>query len=195
MGSRRTAGLTDHTVTEITAAARGAAHLCPPPVRAIIDLGGQDTKVISLDARGRVADFTMNDRCAAGTGKFLEVMAQVLGVSLQELAALAARARNASPLSATCTVFAESEVISRIHRGAPREDVAASLHRTIALKIAAMLKPLRGQGNIAFVGGVARNPAMRRALETALDRPLTVPPHPQFVIAAGAALVAARRTP
>ena len=189
---RRATDMADETITEITAAALGARRLCGDGMRILIDVGGQDTKVISLDERGRVMNFLMNDKCAAGTGKFLEVMAHVLGVDLPRLAELAAEAGDWTPLSATCTVFAESEVISLIHRHTPKPQIAASLHMAIATRIAAMAAQLHETGETAFIGGGARNDALRRMLERTLDRPLHVPERPQFIVAVGAAFIAAR---
>ena len=187
---RRVTPVADGTITEITAAAKGAHLALGDSVRTIVDLGGQDTKVIALDQAGLVRTFAMNDKCAAGTGKFLEVMAHVLGVKLEDLAALSLRAKTPARLSATCTVFAESEVISMIHRGLPPEEIAAALHAAIGGRIAAMVEQVGQKEPIAFIGGGARNPAMRAALERALGVSLRVPQHPQFTVATGAALVA-----
>ena len=188
---RKTTELAHERVTEITAAARGT-HLAEksPGVGTIIDLGGQDTKVIALDDAGRVRTFVMNDKCAAGTGKFLEVMAHVLGVALEDIGALAAKAERPVRLNATCTVFAESEVISLIHRNVRREEIAAGLHRAIAARILGMVRQVGLREPVFFIGGGARNPAMRHALETELRAKVIVPPDPQFVVATGAALMA-----
>jgi predicted CoA-substrate-specific enzyme activase len=188
---RRTIDFADDTVTEITADARGAVHAgCPWGVpRLLVDLGGQDTKVILLDADGAVRNFVMNDKCAAGTGRFLEVMADLLEVPLDRLAELDARAAGPAPINATCTVFAESEVISLIADGRPRADIVAGLHAAIASRIARMVKPLGGH-DVFFNGGGALNAGVRAALERALHRRVHVPEFPQHVVAAGAALVA-----
>ena len=190
---RRAIDFADDVVTEITAGARGAHHLgCPwGAPRLIVDLGGQDTKVILLDEDGRVRDFVMNDKCAAGTGRFLEVMAGVLEVPLDHMADTAATARAPAALHATCTVFAESEVISLIAGGAGKEDIIAGLHAAIAARIAQMAKPM-GDHDVFFNGGGARNTGVGAALEAALGRTVYVPPHPQHVVALGAALTAAR---
>ena len=184
---RRVATMGDRAVTEITAAARGVRLVCRSGVGTIIDLGGQDTKVISLDDAGRVTTFLMNDKCAAGTGKFLEVMAHVLGVEVGELGPLALSAAGPVEISATCTVFAESEVISLIHQGAAREEIAAGLHAAIAGRIAGMVRQTGGRRWIAFIGGGARNEGMHCALEAALHAEVFVPAEPQFIVAAGAA--------
>ena len=190
---RRATEVADDTVTEITAAAWGACAEFPDDVGTLIDLGGQDTKVITLDDTGRVMRFLMNDKCAAGTGKFLEVMAHVLGARVEEMSELAGHARQAVRLTATCTVFAESEVISLIHRGAPREEIAAGLLSAIASRIAAMVRQVGRRGKIAFIGGGARNEGIHRALERELGREILVPAEPQFTVALGAALIAAKR--
>jgi len=187
---RRAVKTADGAVTEITAAARGAHAAHGENVGLIIDLGGQDTKAIALDARGRVRDFLMNDKCAAGTGKFLEAMAHVLGLSIEKLAETAASADSAAPLSSTCTVFAESEVISLVHRGVPVEQIAAGLHAAIAGRIAAMVEQVGRSKDVVFIGGGARNRAMRIALESVLGATIRVPDHPQFTVALGAALIA-----
>ena len=188
---RKTTELAHERVTEITAAARGAHFVKKSPgVGTIIDLGGQDTKVIALDDAGRVRTFVMNDKCAAGTGKFLEVMAHVLGVALEDIGVLAAQAEKPVRLNATCTVFAESEVISLIHRNVRREEIAAGLHAAIAARILGMARQAGLREPVLFIGGGARNPAMRRALENEFGTKVTVPSDPQFVVATGAALIA-----
>jgi (R)-2-hydroxyacyl-CoA dehydratese activating ATPase len=192
---RRSVGLADTVLTEITAAARGAHHAGTPdgPPRLIIDLGGQDTKVILTDPDGAVRDFAMNDKCAAGTGRFLEVMAGVLEVSMEQLGRLGLGAAAPAPINATCTVFAESEVISLIARGADRADIVAGLHAAIASRIAQMARPmLEAEAGVAFIGGGSLNPGVRAALEQALGRRVHVPPNPQYIVALGAALAAAR---
>ena len=188
---RRATPIADEVITEITAAAHGARRICPTGAGTIIDLGGQDTKVIALDD-ARIRTFLMNDKCAAGTGKFLEVMAHVLGVSLDTLADMALRADAPASLSSTCTVFAESEVISLIHRGARKETIAAGLHAAIAGRIAAMVSQVGLNKDVVFIGGGARNRAMHRALQNILGVNVHVPDNPQFTVATGAALIAER---
>ncbi len=199
---RRTAAFADATVTEITACARGALLAGAPwgTPRLLVDLGGQDTKVILLDEHGLVQDFVMNDKCAAGTGRFLEVMAGVLGVPVDQLGATGTdnfpsprEKSNRSPLriNATCTVFAESEVISLIARGERKENIIAGLHAAIALRIAQMAAAM-GEHDVFFAGGGALNAGVVGALRRALGRRVHVPPAPQHVVAAGAALTAAR---
>ncbi len=179
------------TITEILAAARGA-HCVAPEADGVIDLGGQDTKVIRLGPDGSVADFIMNDKCAAGTGRFLELMVSALGVDFDELGRLARAAGKPARINSTCAVFAESEVVSLIARSVPEPDIAAGLFASIASRIASLASHVGGAGTYAFIGGGARSPAMRAALESVLGKKLIVPDEPQFVVALGAALSAAQ---
>lgn len=177
----------DGVVTEIKAHALGARHLFSD-CRTVLDVGGQDSKVIALDAGGRVAQFQMNDKCAAGTGRFLEMMAASLGFALDEFATAAAAGRGAA-LSSMCAVFAESEVVSLKNRGVPPEDIACGVHLAVAERLAAMLERLGIQGELVFSGGVANNRFLVAALEARLGRPVRVPGRPEIVGALGAALV------
>ncbi len=179
----------DKRVTEITCHGRGAHHW-NPSVRTIIDIGGQDSKVIRLNDQGRVVDFAMNDKCSAGTGRFLEVMASVLEVELSGLAELSDRAQNIVSISSMCTVFAESEVVSLIARGLPREDIARGLHLSIADRTAGLVKRVGLEEPVMMTGGVARNSAVVRALNEKLKTSIIIPPEPQIAGALGAALLA-----
>lgn len=174
-------------VTEITCHARGAHHLAPG-TRTVIDIGGQDCKVISLTEDGSVADFIMNDKCAAGTGRFLQVMAGILGVSLDEMSELAVGAE-AVPLSSMCTVFAESEVIGLLARGTSKGDIAAGIIDTIAQRIQGLAGRVPLMETVTFTGGMARNGYIRERIASRLEMPLLVPSEPQFVGALGAALI------
>ena len=176
-------------VTEISCYARGVNFLYPH-VRTVIDIGGQDSKVISVSPKGKPTDFQMNDKCAAGTGRFLEVMARALQLELTELGAISARAKKQMVISSMCTVFAESEVITLVAEGAAREDIVAGLHRAIAKRVGAMVKRVGIVPPIAFAGGVAKNAGVRRALEQELGESLIIPDEPQIIGALGAALVA-----
>ena len=146
-------------VTEIKAYATGAAALFPA-ASSVLDIGGQDTKVISMGPGGKVTDFEMNDKCAAGTGKFLEVMAKALGYSLEEMADRAMQAGRTVAISSMCTVFAESEVTGLVHRGEDRSAIARGLHESIAKRTVSSLKRVGAAGPLVFAGGVAKNPAM-----------------------------------
>ncbi|MFX0170494.1 MAG: acyl-CoA dehydratase activase [Candidatus Hodarchaeota archaeon] len=178
------------SVTEITCHARGAFFI-NPNIRTVIDVGGQDSKVIRIDVNGNVQDFEMNDKCSAGTGRFLEVFANVLEVEdLSEFGSLALNSANPAIISNTCTVFAESEVISRLNQGANRLDIIAGIHKSIANKIAALVTRVGVKPNVALTGGVALNPGVKTMLEEVLNIPIEVPNKPQMIGALGAALLA-----
>jgi (R)-2-hydroxyacyl-CoA dehydratese activating ATPase len=181
-------------LTEITCHARGAFALVARP-GLLIDVGGQDTKLMRIGAGGEVLDFTMNDKCAAGTGRFLEVILAQLQVPLADVGEVAARAARAVSISSTCTVFAESEVISLIANGEPLAGIVKGLHASLATRVAAMAA-FAPEADVWMSGGVALNAAMRAALAEALGRPVRVVPEPQYVGALGAALSvqAARQT-
>ncbi len=179
----------DKRITEITCHGRGAYFL-DSAVRTVIDIGGQDSKVILLGDNGRVLDFAMNDKCAAGTGRFLEVMAQALEVELENLADLSDQARETVSISSMCTVFAESEVVSLIARGLPREDIARGLHQAIADRTAGLVRRVGLEEKVMITGGVAKNKAVVKALNEKLKTDLIVPGEPQIAGALGAALLA-----
>jgi predicted CoA-substrate-specific enzyme activase len=182
-------------VTEITCHARGIQALLPQ-TRLLIDIGGQDSKVIRFDAEGGVADFAMNDKCAAGTGRFLEAMARALEVDITELGELDRGATGGTTLSSMCTVFAESEVVSLIADGVAVREIVRGLHRAIANRIVAMVKRLAPDPAalaVAMSGGVAYNGGVVRALRDALGCAIAVPPRPDTVGALGAALIARER--
>ncbi len=178
------------TVTEIKAHARGARTFFPDS-RAILDIGGQDSKAISLFENGNVKKFEMNDRCAAGTGKFLEIMARTLGYDIEEFGREALSAENDLNISSMCTVFAESEVTSLIAKGNNRREIARGLHTSVIRRAAGMINRVSSEGDIVFTGGVAQNPCMVAFLAEKLGRKILIPENPQFVGALGAALLAA----
>jgi predicted CoA-substrate-specific enzyme activase len=174
-------------LTEITCHARGAFHLIHRP-GVLIDFGGQDTKVIRFGEGGDVRDFAMNDKCAAGTGRFLEVILDRLEVTPADAPHLVAQAHRGVTISSTCTVFAESEVISLVAQGEPVPEIVMGLHRALASRVATLAGRV-GEGEMIFMsGGVALNQAMADALVVALRRPIEVLPDPQLVGALGAAL-------
>jgi predicted CoA-substrate-specific enzyme activase len=176
-------------VSEISCHARGAFYL-NPAVRTVIDIGGQDSKAMRLDSRGRVIDFAMNDKCAAGTGRFLEVMAAALGVPVEEFGRLALQSEHPVSISSTCTIFAESEAVSHIARGAMRQDVAAGLLQAIASRVLGLAARVGLEPAIMLSGGVALNEGVVAALAKQSPYPITVPADPQVVGALGAALYA-----
>jgi len=179
-------------VTEITCHARGVRHYFPA-VRTVVDIGGQDSKVIVLDERGAVADFAMNDRCAGGTGRFLEMVARILDLDLDQLADVAARSTQPATISSMCAVFGETEAIGLLARGVRREDVLAGVHHSIASRVASLASRLAVRSPAVFTGGVAKNAAMVAAVAKALGHDFAVPPEPQITGALGAALIAAER--
>jgi len=176
-------------VSEITCHARGAIHLFPT-ARTVIDIGGQDSKVIRVHPRGYVTDFAMNDKCAAGTGRFLEVMAEALELEVEELGPLSQQSRHPVSISSTCTVFAESEVIGQMSRGAPKADIVAGIHAAIANRVAGLAGQVGLEEAVVMTGGVAQNIGVVRALEKQIGSSILLPPEPQLVGALGAALLA-----
>lgn len=186
---RNTIDIADDRITEITAHARGAQYFFPD-VKSVIDIGGQDSKAIVIGVKGNVIDFQMNDKCAAGTGRFLEVMAHALEVPIEDIGELALRSNKPSAISSTCTVFAESEVISLFARGTPKQDIASGIHKSIARRVAGMAKRIRVEPLLIFCGGVAKNVAVKKYLEEELGFNIVSPEYPQLTGAIGAALIA-----
>lgn len=182
--------LSVRTVTEIHAYARGAHHLYPE-ARTVLDIGGQDTKVIALSVHGRVAKFEMNDRCAAGTGKFLEFMAASLQVPLEAFGEFALQADKHVEINSMCTVFAESEATSLMARGEKPQNIAMALHRAVVRRTMAMLRRVGGEPPVVFAGGVAHNPCMCRLLRESVGDAIIVAKNPDVVGALGAALIGA----
>jgi predicted CoA-substrate-specific enzyme activase len=178
----------EKSVTEITCHSIGVHHL-NPNIRLLIDVGGQDSKVIRIGENGRPIDFELNDKCSAGTGRFLEVMARVLEVSIDELGPLALQSSSPSTISSTCTVFAESEVVGRIGAGESPKDVAAGAHAAMASKISTLSKRVGVVTPVCVTGGVALNPAFRYYLSKQLGAELWMPDSPQLTGALGAALL------
>lgn len=181
----------DAAISEISANALGVLPLSAGTdrVRTVINIGGQDSKVIQLAADGGVRSFVMNDKCAAGTGRFLEMASVILEVALDEMGAhhLAA-AGPPLPVNATCTVFAESEIVSLLARGHGKGEIIAGVHHAIAHRIARLARKLVVEEPVVFDGGPALNPGLVRALEEELGRPVRVPEDPRFTTAHGAAL-------
>lgn len=181
--------LADAAKTEITCHARGA-HAMDPAVRTIIDIGGQDSKVICLDENGNVVNFLMNDKCAAGTGRFLEMMARTLEMELPEMAKRGLKWDRDLTISSVCTVFAESEVVSLIAQSTPTDDIVHALSKSVASKTCSMVKRSRGEGPYMMTGGVARNGGVVREIETRLGERLHITEEPDLIGAYGAALFA-----
>jgi predicted CoA-substrate-specific enzyme activase len=183
----------DTTDTEITSHARGVRRLAPE-ARTIIEIGGQDSKVISLEDGGRVRDFGMNDRCAAGTGRFLEMVAARLDMTWEKLAELGRQSRQPALISNICVVFAETEIIGLLADGKPLPDVVAGVQNAIATRVSALAGRFISPP-VYFTGGVALQAGMARALEEVLGCPVRVAPRPQYTGALGAALSAGAAKP
>ena len=192
---RNTIDIADDRITEITAHARGAQFFFPD-VNSVIDIGGQDSKAIVISKKtGNVIDFQMNDKCAAGTGRFIEVMSGALEVPIQDIGNLALKSNNPASISSTCTVFAESEVISLFAKGTKKEDIAAGIHKSIARRVAGMAKRIGVAPLLVFCGGVAKNIAVKEFLEQELGFEIVIPVDngksiAQLTGAIGAALIA-----
>lgn len=183
----------DGIITELSCHAKGV-HYLNPNIRTVIDIGGQDSKVIKLNRGGSMSDFVMNDRCAAGTGRFLEVMAKALETSLEELGQISLSSNKTCGINSTCTVFAESEVISLLAAGEKKEDIAAGLYHAIAKRVGNLAKHLDIEEDVGFVGGVAKNEGLRKALEEFLEVHFApIGEDPQITGALGAALLAKER--
>jgi predicted CoA-substrate-specific enzyme activase len=185
-------GLAQANVSEISCHGAGA-RLLLPGVRTVIDIGGQDAKVIRLDRAGELSDFVMNDKCASGTGRFLEAMSRTLGVPLDRLGSLALAARAPVKLSARCSIFCETEVLHHMQRGLELADLAGGVTAAMAERVAALARRLGLEPAVTMTGGVAKNAGVGRALERLLGLRLTpCPVDPQLVGALGAARLAAR---
>jgi predicted CoA-substrate-specific enzyme activase len=186
---RRQAANASKSITEITCHSVGV-HSLNKTIRTLIDVGGQDSKVIRIGTDGRPTDFELNDKCSAGTGRFLEVMAKVLELPITELGSLALKARSPAMISSTCTVFAESEVVGRIGAGDNPANIAAGVHKAMAAKIATLSQRVGVTPPVAVTGGVALNPGFRHHLSQELNSDLWLPPEPQYTGALGAAILA-----
>jgi (R)-2-hydroxyacyl-CoA dehydratese activating ATPase len=176
-------------VTEISCHGRGAVHMFPA-TRTVVDMGGQDTKAIRVSPNGEIVDFCMNDKCAAGTGRFLGAAANALGIGLDDLGATAMRGERPVKITTTCTVFAESEVLSWLGRGKKIEDILLAVHQSIAARSAGLLRRVGIEDEVTFTGGVARNIAMVHTLEARLGAKMNVSDDSHFMGALGAALFA-----
>lgn len=187
---RNMASMADKRVTEISCHALGAKFLVPDAMT-VLDIGGQDSKLISLDDTGNVRDFLMNDKCAAGTGRFIANMAAALGIELKDFGTLAASGSPA-PISSMCAVFAESEVIGLTASGVSREDLAAGIVRSIVNRLASLAGRIPFTSTVAFTGGTARNCDLADCFAKALNVELVAPLYAPFAGAIGAALIAAK---
>ena len=186
---RNNVSFADKAITEITCHAAGAYYI-DPTVRSVVDIGGQDSKVILLNESGRVVDFAMNDKCAAGTGRFLEVMARALEIELEHFGEMSSEAQAPSQISSLCTVFAESEVISLIAKGERRENIVAGIHDAIGARVASMAKRIKLTAPVMMTGGVAKNAGLVKALEKRIMQKILIAESAQVAGAIGAALLA-----
>ena len=182
----------DENISEISCHAMGV-HLANPDVHAIIDIGGQDVKGIAIDTDGTVLNFAMNDKCAAGTGRFFESMANAFELSLEEFSKLSLKAKNVIPITSQCTVFAESEVVSLVGEGKPMEEIAAGIQLSVAKRCFVMAKKAGAVDQITLTGGCAKNEGLKQAIEKVLKiRVVDLPIDPQLMGALGAAEFARR---
>ncbi len=182
----------DAQITEISCHARGASFLFPK-TKTILDIGGQDTKGIRINEKGEVIDFCMNDKCAAGTGRFLGAAADVMGISLDELGDLALKSGAPLRITNVCTVFVETEIINHLSKGKRAEDILAGVHQSISARSVSLLRRVGLEPEITFTGGVSRNKGMVAALQEKLGAPINVSADSQFIGALGAALFALDR--
>ncbi len=177
----------DRQITEITCHAKGL-HSLLPSVKTVVDIGGQDSKGIKI-VNGKVMNFVMNDKCAAGTGRFLEIIADSLGVPLEKIGEISLTAQKIAAVSSTCTVFAEQEIISRLASGEPIANLLAGIHDAVATRVYSLVKKLNVEADIAVTGGGAKNIGLVKALESKFGQALLVPPEPLITGALGAALM------
>ncbi|MBU2026504.1 MAG: 2-hydroxyglutaryl-CoA dehydratase [Proteobacteria bacterium] len=177
----------DKQITEITCHAKGVSSIFPS-ARTVIDIGGQDAKGIKISG-GKVVNFVMNDKCAAGTGRFLEVIADALGLKLKDMGELSLQSKEKVRISSTCTIFAEQEIVSKIADGVPIEDILAGLHEAIASRVFHMAEKMKIEKDVALTGGVAKNVGMVKALEDQLGFPVLIAREPLLTGAIGAAIL------
>jgi predicted CoA-substrate-specific enzyme activase len=181
--------LQDGTITEISADARGM-HFLNPEVRTVIDVGAEEGRAIQMDGRGKIVDFAINERCAAGAGVFTEAMARALELSIDEIGPLSLESTKAIPLSAQCTIFAESEVVTLVHSNTPKPDVARAILDAIAHRIAVMVRRVGIEEKVSVIGGMANNVGFLRSLQDDLETEIVLVDQLEYVGALGAALVA-----
>lgn len=186
---RNTLTIADKQMSELSCHAKGARFIFPN-VRTLIDIGGQDAKALQISSNGRLMNFVMNDKCAAGTGRFLDVMSNVLEIDISKLAEIGAQSEKPVSISSTCTVFAESEVISHLSHKAEICDIVAGIHNSVASRVAGLVKRVGVTPQVAMTGGVAQNSGVVKALEKELNVSIDTTPIAQLAGALGAALYA-----
>ncbi len=190
---RKSAPNMNSDITDVGAAAKGATHL-NKAVRTVIDVGAEEGRGIKVAEDGKVVDFAVNEKCAAGAGAFAEAMSRALEVSLDEFGKLSLQSDKTIPMNAQCAVFAESEVVSLVHAKTPKHDISRAVHDAIASRIVSMVRRVGINKDVALVGGVSHNPGFVDALSRGLETQVTVPENPEYVGALGAAIVAGERT-
>jgi predicted CoA-substrate-specific enzyme activase len=186
---RNAVKFSNKAITEIICHAKGV-HWTSSQARTVIDIGGQDSKVIGIGAEGIVRNFAMNDKCAAGTGRFLEVMAGILDVDISDMGPISMKSLSPCSITSTCTVFAESEMVSLRAQGRVREDIIAGIHEAMSHRVAIMGSSVGFERSVFFTGGVAKNIGVKKALEEEIGREISIPDEPQIMGALGAALLA-----
>ncbi|OAT85272.1 acyl-CoA dehydratase activase [Desulfotomaculum copahuensis] len=180
------------TVTEVGAGARGALYLFPA-ARTVVDVGAEEGRALKCNEQGKIVDFAINEKCAAGAGSFTEAMARALEIAVEEMGPLSLQSTRAVPMNAQCAVFAESEVVSLIHAKTPKEDIAHAVHDAIASRVISMVRRVGLEKDLALIGGLAYNAGFVRSMEEGLEVKAQVPEDPEYVTALGAALVAAEK--
>lgn len=190
---RKAAPNINSDVTDVSAAAKGVVHLLEN-TRTVIDVGAEEGRGIKIDADGKVVDFAVNEKCAAGAGAFAEAMSRALEVSLEEFGQLSLKSDKTIPMNAQCAVFAESEVVSLVHAKTPKHDIAKAVHDAIASRIVSMVRRVGINKEVALIGGVSHNPGFVDALSRGLETQVIVPEMPEYVGALGAAIIAVERS-
>jgi benzoyl-CoA reductase subunit D len=189
-GRKAATGISNSEITEVSADARGVFHQYPS-AKTIIDVGAEEGRGIKIDARGKVADFATNEKCAAGAGAFTEAMARALEIQITEFGQLSLKSTKAVPMNAQCAVFAESEVVTLVHAKTPKEDIARAVMDAIASRITSMVSRIGLEKDAVLIGGIAKNIGFVESLKRGLNSDVIVPPDPEFVGALGAAIIAA----
>jgi len=189
---RKEATIATESVTEVTADAKGAFHLYPN-ARSVIDVGAEEGRSIRCNEKGKIIDFAVNEKCAAGAGAFVEAMSRALEVGIEDFGKLSLKSTKEVPMNAQCAVFAESEVVSLIHSNTPTEDISRAVHDAIASRITSMVRKVGFENDVVLIGGVARNPGFVDALHRDLKTEINVPEDPDFIGALGAALIASEK--
>jgi benzoyl-CoA reductase subunit D len=189
---RKSTPIAKDSITEVNAAAKGVAHT-HPSVRTIIEVGAEEGRAVKCNEQGKVEDFAINEKCAAGAGSFTEAMSRALEVPLDEFGKISMQSTKSIPMNAQCAVFAESEVVSLVHAQTPKHDIAKAVHDAIASRIVSMVRRVGINNDVALIGGVSYNPGFVDALNRGLETEVIVPDNAEFVGALGAAIVAAER--